>query len=203
MNSREEIRSMIPYLRNKSIHQIAPANYMQIIEFAEHPPGSCIVKNCGRPMGQNEIKPPGKITDRAICPQCWHDLKINLPQICFVCGRHLHQDQKADQDRYPDDIHYRIHKHRYMAHENMPCKDYFVICTAHFLGIETGLIEANNWRHRQQAQVPINASHYALPLPEPQLRVSNIIRHGQPEPIPVRYNNKPVITLKPNEWSHK
>jgi hypothetical protein len=146
-----------PYVQGKSIEKIFPDYYMGIFKFAIKPPGYC--GGCGRQMAYEALFPPDRLTPRSLCQDCWEQLAIMFPNICWVCQRHLDEEQQDSQKINPYDIQTRIHQTGYMLEEqNRPCSDYFAAVSAHVLGIRTGLFESEKWWNGNIA-VPIHDLH--------------------------------------------
>ena len=139
----QEFQHTGPYMRGRSIQDFFDEKFqMQIFRFANYPKGHCIY--CGGMMQYHEQNPPGRITPRSMHDGCFAQLRAQMHGYCIVCGYKVTEEQKQGQARNPIDIHNWVHKSENFPNAQ-PCKDYFVVVSAHGLGIETGLLEAQGW----------------------------------------------------------
>jgi len=135
MNVIQYFQAMAPKIKGKSIHELFPAHFIQNMPFAKQGQFCCM--ECGKPMSDNEMKPPGRITPRAICPRCYGIMTAQTTAGCWVCGNYIgHEDtKKTDKQRQaPHEIHHRL------CGDN-GCKFYFSLCSAYALGLHTGVKE--------------------------------------------------------------
>ena len=178
MNVLERAKAIIPHIRNSYLNQHFPDNFMQNLPHDRVLIGCCI--KCGRSMAQHEMHPPGKVTPRAICHQCWAVMTSYLSQDCWVCGNPLDKNQLSGQQYAPRDLHHRIH--------GGECADYFSIVSARALGVDTGVCERNQ---PDLARSDPIISHQPQPqiAYKPQQTVNEIIdmiQIRQPLPIKVK-----------------
>jgi hypothetical protein len=128
-------------VKGRSIYELASPEQIQGgIIFAAHPPINCLY--CGRDMMPQQIQPPGAITKRAMHDRCFAYLRAHYQGSCIVCG----YEKQGHQSGKPD-IHECVHKERLFRAE-LSCQDYFVVASAHGLGIRTGIIESEEWMKR-------------------------------------------------------
>ena len=155
MNFEYLFSHMKRHVKGRSINQLyAPEQVNGGLPFAAHPPEACIY--CGGFMSPQQIQPPGAITKRAMHDQCFAQLRQHYSyyQACIVCGHRLDDpDQLRGQRTGAPDIHFWLHKES-AGFGWKPCQDYFVILSAHGLGIRTGIIESEAWRNGQRRIIP-------------------------------------------------
>lgn len=148
MNAETIAKSIIPRIHGTSVAQHWDPLQLSRIRFAAFPPGCCL--QCGQHMSPDQILPPGRQTKRAICPTCWHSITSDVSGRCLQCGYMLENDQATKQQTIPRDIHHRLHAHAPMQGFGS-CRDLFCLCTAHALGINTGLAEQQQTHYGHQA----------------------------------------------------
>lgn len=172
MNVLHRAQAIIPHLKNMYLSVYYPKEFMQNLPYNPVQPGKCI--RCYRNMAQHEMHPPGRITPRAICKECWAAMTSNLSQFCWVCGSLLDQGVLSQQQQAPQDLHYRIHGGK--------CADYFSLVSAKALGMDMEF-----WEEPPLPGV-INSDPPQITY-EPQQTVNDIINMvpvKQPLPIKVR-----------------
>ena len=139
MNILEDFMSIAPDVKGKSILQLFDRQQNGYFNWCDTPPGHCL--RCSRKLEENEMFPENGGSPRAYCEDCWKFFNWGK---CQVCQRDLPGEQIAALRRNPLDPYNRMHLTGYTDHEN-PCKDNFVIASAHILGIRTWVIEAEGW----------------------------------------------------------
>jgi hypothetical protein len=145
-------------VKGRSIYQIfAPPQIESGLPFAAYPPGTCIF--CGEYMSPKEIKPSGAITKRAMHDACFAQLRQyyyrpNHQGLCIVCGLRIDDTgQQRGQAAGTPDIHHWVHKEKAFG-DGMSCEKYFIVASAHGLGIRTGIIESEAWRNGRRRIIP-------------------------------------------------
>jgi hypothetical protein len=140
MNVLTIFSAMAPFIIDRSLYELFPAHFMKNLPYDRVRPYCCIL--CGKPMAQNEMFPPNRITPRAICSECWAALTASVNESCWICNDNLENWKIDRQYMQPRDLHFRLHGGK--------CRDYFSLVSAKALGQNTGIrVETHTFRPSQ------------------------------------------------------
>lgn len=145
MNVLTYFNAMAPYIKGKSIYQLFPESFVENLPFARYQPFHCL--GCACQMTPDMIMPPGKVTPRAICQNCWDQFTARFTGDCLVCNEPMEDAQVLNQQAAPKDLHHRIHGGK--------CRDYFSLVSARALGYETGILEENDFLINREGHKPV------------------------------------------------
>ena len=134
MDIRTVFSALAGFIRGRSLYELFPNEFMENIPYERVK--SCCCIRCLRPMSNEDMFPRSRLTPRAICPECWVTLTVNLSEKCWVCGDYLENWRFDRQKSQRHDLHFRIHEGR--------CRDYFSLVSVKALGWNTGIREETN-----------------------------------------------------------
>ncbi len=150
MNVLTYYQAMQNHVKGKNMEELFPAEFFANMPFVNVRQGHCLA--CSKPMTDEEMKPQGRITPRAMCPGCWAKATAYTSENCWVCEGKLDQDVVANQMKSQKDVHHRIHDHG-------ECRNYFSVLSAHILGIDTGIITLN-----ENQRISVSSTQLQLPV---------------------------------------